>query len=258
VSVFVEESRHDRDAEWEPNPPPSPLRAAAALAMPDLLRALEPFVNRAVTDLARLDTGSHSTEESFAGSRIASATHQPVVDSDAALRRFVVPPERTMPAPGGTTIDVAKSERPSGVKDFRGSMQSSLLDGLDAVRPRLAEPESLFPRTDYSSGGTVPSPSNTHSSGLVETGWPQDVSSGRHAPSRASLVQTPVGDSRSLEGDSGGSSGLDGAGAETIAELASRLLQAVTRLEHLAERHNTEVPRPYRSAPRPFRDRVDG
>ncbi|MGO9598127.1 MAG: hypothetical protein ACLP7Q_09055 [Isosphaeraceae bacterium] len=242
MSALPEETRRDRDAAWEPNPPPapstSPLRVAAAVAVPDLLRALEPYVNQAATDLARIGPGSRASE--------GSPEH-----AKSAL-------EVTSNASGETVPKSLRFAHSTGAQEGTSAIQRTLLDRLDAVRPRLAEPESLFPRADSSSGGSVAAAGESHASGRFETSWPHDVSSGPDAASRAPLTQPPIGDARALEGRTGESSGFDGAGVQTIAELATRLLQAATRLEQLAQRHMSEAPLPYRSTPRPFRDRVEG
>jgi hypothetical protein len=226
--------------------------------MPELLRAFEPFVNNTTTDLAHIGPGSRPFEASVAEARSATTTYPPGIASDATLRRFVAPLEVTTHAPGDTAIDAAQFDRFGGAHESSGSVQSAFVDHLNAARPRLAEPESLFPRADYSSGRNVPAASGTHSSGRIETGWADDFSGAEHSASRAGLTQTPLGDTRSLEGRSGGSSTLDGGGTETIAELAARLLQAATRLEHLAQRYSADAPRSYRSTPGTFRDRVEG
>jgi len=214
------------------------LRAAAAVAVPDLLRALDPYVNQAATDLARIGPGSRASE--------GSPEH-----AKCAL-------EATSNASRETAPKFLPFTHSTGAHDGTSAIKSTLLDRLDAVRPRLAEPESLFPRADFSSGGSVAAAGESHASGRFETSWPHDVSSGPDAASRAPLTQSPLGDARALEGRAGESSGLDGAGVQTIAELATRLLQAATRLEQLAQRHASEAPLPYRSTPRPFRDRVEG
>jgi hypothetical protein len=224
VSAIDDETRRDRDAEWEPNPPPSPSRAAAALTVPEHRRTLASFLNQTSTDFARISSEPHSAEAQVSGS-------------------------------AGNT-DSAPAIEHAG--DPRGSIQDTLRDRLDVIRPQLAEPDSLFPRADYSSRGIAPTAFDTHTSARVNTAWPHDVSNSANPASGGSLVQAPLGDPRSLEGRSGGPSSLETGGPEMIAELASRLLQAVTRLEQLAQRSSSESPRPYRSAPRPFRDRVEG
>ena len=179
-------------------------------------------------------------------------------DSSAALRRFAAPLEATTNASGEPAPKSLRFAQSTGVHTGTSAIQGTLLDRLDGVRPRLAEPESLFPRADFSSGGSVSAAGESHASGRFETRWPHDVSSGPDAASRAPLTQPPIGDARALEGRAGESSGFDGAGVQTIAELATRLLQAATRLEQLAQRLMSEASRPYRVAPRPFRDRVEG
>ena len=224
MSLLPEETRRDRNGGWEQNPPPAssraPSRAAAALAVPELARALEPYVNQAAHDLARIGPVSGASESPLASARNTEAHDHPAVDDRATKRAQV--------------------------------------DRLDAVRPRLFEPESLFPRAEFGTGGSKTATVQSHPSGRSETSWPHDVASGPDAVDRLSLSQWPLGDSRAFEGRSDGAQGLDGAGAGTIAELANRLLQAALRLEHLAERYTSEPPRPYRSTPRPFRDRVEG
>jgi len=215
------------------------LRASAAVAVPDLLRALEPYVNQAATVLARIGPGSRASEGSPEHAKSALELTDNVSDKTAPM-----------------SLSFAYS--PGAHEGSSAAIKGALLDRLDAVRPRLAEPESLFPRADFSSGGSVAAAGESHASGRFETSWPHDVSNSPDAASRAPLTQSPLGDAEALEGRAGESSGFDGAGVQTIAELATRLLQAATRLEQLAQRNASEAPLPYRVAPRPFRDRVEG
>ncbi len=141
---------------------------------------------------------------------------------------------------------------------LRQATIDAVLANLLAEGQTLVEPGSLFPLTEHDLGRPILAGDGRLTlqlSNPLGSGWERRLAPIQALATTSAPTEPQAGTAEQPLATLAGASALE---TQSIAELVSRLLLAVDRLEQVADRLAAQVPRLPASAPRPFLGRVSG